>query len=280
MESIAINSVLKIAEEFGLWGTVLIVLLYAALLIYVAYRAESWFFVFDKIWLIIGGGGVFKSKDIETIWNDLREIEAFRFRTRLNISTIENIKDVDIYLKKYKMGFRDLIPFAIYFDTSKLALRKVNFRRLQIFFFLITIISYLLTTAPIILKTVVDFDYGKVAYLKFNDSKKVVYLYKNRAIIDGKRVGRVDCDDEVKVEKNTGATAIEVNAICGNIKSDNNEFHSKVVKEQSWLAGAWLVFFLIMMIFFARKSFAVTKAIEFEKMINQYHETNSKNEVL
>jgi hypothetical protein len=270
MEFLAAKSFLKIIGDFGSWGALIILLLYVALVVYAFSRAGSSYFIVDKIWKLTSGEKEFKNKDVNGIWEDIRDVEAFRFRTKINVSTYNQIIKIKAFLESKDMGYHDIIPFAKYFDTEKIELKKYNYSRRRNIYFILLMTSYLLLSIPQFITSFTNFNYNKSAYLTFKESQRVIYLQKEQAFIEGQILTAENCKN---LEISTNATAHKISvpeaeAICNELRSEDASYYKETIKEQRTVVILWVMIFIIFMIIFARKALSLSKAIDFKKRID------------
>lgn len=281
MANIATENFFKLLGSFGSWAPLIIVSIYFALIVYAFSRSGSAHFIVDKIWRLAGGEKSFKNQLVNDVWSDIRDVEAFRFRTRINVGTLSQIMEVENFLNKRGMSVNEIMPFAKYFDANSLRLRDINYKRHQIICFILAIFCYVLMSAPQAITSFTNFNYNKSVYLKLNESQKSVYLQRNKAYIDGNLIVSENCQNEKEylVGKYLISKA-EVIAICGELLSDNSEYYESTLKEQKYLVFFWTLLFVFLSIFFLRKAFSISKALSFHGKIDSWEKNKIKVKLL
>lgn len=269
MGNLAVGSLLKSSGVFGSFLPLIIISIYVLLILYAFSRSGSLYFFVDKIWRLTGGEKEFKNKSVNEIWSNIKDVEAFRFRTKINVSTLKQINSIEIFLQKHDMGFHDIIPCAKYFDVVNVKLKDYNYTIRLIIIGVLIIFSYFLMIVPQGVASFTDFDYRKSAYLTLNKSRVVVYLQKKQAIIDGKVLGFEKCEKEntSNISEYYSIEDVEAAALCRELLSSESDFYKNTIKEQIIFVGLWIVLCFLSMMLLSKKLYSVSKAVDFKKKI-------------
>ena len=59
---------------------------------YVAYRSGTFNFVINRLWRIYSGGGDFNNEKMNSAWQEVIDVETFRFKTGLNINSKKKVR--------------------------------------------------------------------------------------------------------------------------------------------------------------------------------------------
>lgn len=152
-----------------------------ALLLYCIYHAGSTFFLLDRVWILVGGNKEFSDTELNKDWNNVRDLELFRYRYRLPVDKLEQINEISKWRNNYDISLIELRQVSFFYDMGTYKLKRINFERTK---------KWLLGLICILL-----FSIGVAIYFSINNDHRFVIVKTDQAFkFDGKRV---KIDDEV-----------------------------------------------------------------------------------
>lgn len=258
----------QVFREFGVLGLSFAVLLFLAIIFYYFYRAGSIYFFIDRLWKIASGKDKFDNKDIDKLWNEVRDIEAFQFKTRLSIKSLSQVENIKKFVDEKNLVWRDLIPVARYFDVDSLKFRESRYGVWAAGHLIIALITYSLISAPSIFYP----RYKNAAYLYFKETNINFEYYGNKVLIKGIEVNKEKCnansqalDEMIK----SGVSTENANAICKSLNSDDKTYYIDTIKQQKAMAIVWGGIFLLLSIIFFRRFWSCLKTWEIKRNIEK-----------
>lgn len=130
MKEITFSDIGTITGDYKILGVSLTLILIALCIFFCWRRAGSLHFFLDRIWLLVGGTKEFHDKKLNEMWEGVRDVELFRYRSGFpNIYSKEKIRLISEWLVRNKIELSELIRVTSYFDVKNVCLQKINYIR-------------------------------------------------------------------------------------------------------------------------------------------------------
>lgn len=250
----------KLAEEISPW----VYLLISALLIAGAIiRARSAHFFFDRAWRFIGGGPV-KDTDLIQVWNTIRDLEGFRFKTGINFKTKESFSNTLKWLETHEMTITDLSFARAWIKDRPLEIKKPHIPSikalawcLSIVFIPMATLTTFIAVQPYVLLTV------KSTNLAFwtdgTTAKNFIFNSNNHTF----KITEKDCNSNIH-----GLSEEDKTVICLAISPSSKDKISSSLMEQRMIA-AYLIFICLLITIPAIRLLAQARmASKFYELLN------------
>lgn len=268
MEKVSSEILTRFLGEFGVLGIYFLFFLFSLILFYCFYRAGSSYFFTDRIWKITSGRDKFSSNEIDDIWNEIRDVESFRFKTRLNVNSHDQIKQIKNYIDEKKIVWRDLIPAGKHFDVQTLKI----YNKKYLLWLILTLSAALLSYSFMAIPSYFFPKYNHTAYLYTKESNLNFEYYGNKIITKNQKIDDNDCKDQENLENKFSELGInnkDIEIFCNAIKSNDQIYLKDTIKQQKTMVTFWMGIFLLLSIILFRKSFSFLMALNLKNKIDK-----------
>lgn len=277
MDKIQSEILTKFLGEFGVAGIYILLLCFIALIFYCFYRAGSIYFLVDRIWKITSGRDKFSNKEIDQIWNEIRDVESFQFKTRLAVNSHAQIQRIKCYVDEKNLVWRDLIPAGKHFDVKALRIRDKKY----LFWGLVNSFAALLCYAFLSLPTYFYPKYNHVAYLYFKDSKIDFQYYGDKVVIKNFTIDKNKCENVDNLKKEIIVDKLkpeDINVFCKAINSEDKQYYKDTIKQQKFMVVIWMGIFILLAIILFRQAWSFFMTRELRKKIARIDKEKEERE--
>lgn len=241
---------------------------FIAFLLYVYTRAGSMHFLRDRIWRLMGGKSDFLIPDLQKLKLEARELEHFRFEFGIPASTIRDIELFERWISDNIISLKDAATAKEYIDWSdykQLRIKEKNFtilRKLFTYFGIFTLTSaalFFFIAIPNYLMA--SFEDSPFFYISTKETKF--------SILGGDTLDSTSCKEKEilsRLSQKNEFPLDRLQSICRAYTSEEQiSSLKKRINEQKSAALALALFFVLLMIYFARESAKVFAAQRIQK---------------
>ncbi|WP_277588958.1 DUF6216 family protein [Pseudomonas chlororaphis] len=228
-----LDNVVGSLKDINPWITTAIICL---LIVWAIARARSAHFLYDRVWRIVGGGGI-QNPTLKAYWDDVRDVEGFRFRTGINFPSMEVLLATAKWTKDHNINIKDLsfargwirdLPWVFGAPPIRM-IRSVVIALLIPFGVLATGTAYMLGSESVLL-TIKE---SKVIF--WTDGLTATNFFFETHVPDFS-VTPNNCS----ITPLEGLTQEDVKVICETLSPDNFKEIKKSLTEQRIIAGYFL----------------------------------------
>ncbi|MDH0098972.1 DUF6216 family protein [Ectopseudomonas hydrolytica] len=241
---------------------------FIAFLLYVYTRAGSMHFLRDRIWRLMGGKSDFLIPDLQKLKLEARELEHFRFEFGIPATTIRDIEQFEHWISDNIISLKDAATAKEYIDWSdynQLRIKEKNFtllRKLFTYFGIFTLTSaalFFFIAIPNYLMA--SFEDSPFFYISTKETKF--------SILGGDTLDSLSCKEKEVLSRLSQENEFPLDrlqSICSTYASEEKiSLLKKRISEQKSAALALALFFVLLMIYFARESTKVFAAQRIQK---------------
>lgn len=277
MDEIQSEILTKFLGEFGVIGIYFLLLLFIALIFYCFYRAGSIYFLVDRVWKLTSGRDKFFNKEIDQIWNEIRDVESFQFKTRLAVNSHAQIQRIKSYVDEKNLVWRDLIPAGKHFDVKALRIRDKKY----LFWGLVNSFAALLCYGCLSLPSYFYPKYTHTAYLYFKDSKIDFEYYGDKVVIKNFTIDKNKCDSIESLKKEIIVDKLkseDIDVFCKVIKSEDKQYYKDTIKQQKFIVAILMGIFILLAIILFRQAWSFFMTLELKKKITRIDKEKEEKE--
>lgn len=256
-------------DKFGIAGLVAFIAVLSILFSYMVIRAGSAHFIFDRLWSVLGGNKEFFDKRLNDQWNEVRDVEMYRYRSQLKIYSLDQIIELKKWMSDKKISLLELMSVSSLFSVRDKKFFHVDFvsknRWLNIRVAVSTfalLASYILLVQP-------------YTYLSVKKTGTTFFAKSNELRIYGKFIDKEYCESlsDGKISENSKEIKEDTEVACSIFSEDGRDFLKKSLKEQQFL------FALFMIVAFVAILFGIRRTIFLARVKEIYEREEIKNEV-
>lgn len=258
MNDIFSESIKYFFQNYSGQLSVLFILVFLYGLWYCFSKAGTANFLRNRIWLFYAGKYELKNKNIAKAWDEINDIENFRFKTGFKFSTPEEFHFFVQWLRKFKIPIYEAAKFSKYFNVVAKYFVAEDFDKKSRKLFIYTLLTAFLLMA-------VSWLYGEIkdnAYLVVKETKYQFSFDGKSADAYGKRWDESAClnfnKDSMDYDK-----AKNIKIICTLFSSKGREVYTETINSQRNFLIFLTIFLTIFIFVFMRKAYYYSEANKF-----------------
>lgn len=128
MKELSVFDIGLIANDYKVLGFSLSFVIFICAILFCWRRAGSLYFFWDRLWFIVGGRKQFNNDKLNKIWEDVRDVELFRYRSGFaKVYSTLAIEKIENWLIKNKIELSEIIRVNVFFDDENIIFEKHNY---------------------------------------------------------------------------------------------------------------------------------------------------------
>lgn len=251
MKTDVVDGIEGVLSSFPAWGGVFLIFLILIILGLCIYRARSFDFLLDRIWVFFGGNKEFKDPIMNKEWDVVKDLELYRYRYGFSADSMEDVVATRLWINENKININDLRRINNLFDFKKFEIKGTTFYFemcvLAVFATFLLVFTYTSLVASFTADPyfrVVETDYK----FKF-DGNKITMKDKTLKASDCLRLKNASYPD-VNSQKNSYNEYIA----CSIFDEDGKKLYKETRSEQKVLGFIGAIIFMIAFPVIIRKS--------------------------
>ncbi|GEQ73244.1 hypothetical protein CTTA_0249 [Comamonas testosteroni] len=248
MESIPVNAINKIVEQYGIIAALVVILSFASLIFYSVCKAGSSYFLVDRLWRLSGGSDKFINKEMSSQWERVSDLEIYAFKTNLKIRSFDDFLGLKKWIDFNKIPEREFFKISRFFCMESMSFPYKNFNA-------ISWLSIVAIVGSVLINMFLPLYYqhnSKAAYLTVRKTELEFKYYKDKAVTHGITFNKTVCENKgnIKAIFPKEITMYDRAVICDLIKYDKDYKYLLSTINMQKAFSAILIFFALCLFFY------------------------------